>query len=179
MEAAPPSDAKSPPSSAWPGGFGPYRFGLLRDEVRAIPDCQPYQDFASNSDFECPNLALDGKTRNISFHFDREGRLIKVQIWYAEDADLDTAVQAFLDIHEHFRAHFGAQPLAEGSRDLAANLLRPLPPLPGRIVVRPEGKVPDDVVVWAEVARLDKHGYDHMLYTGYPPAAPRQIRDGR
>jgi hypothetical protein len=152
---------------------------MLRDEVRAIPDCQPYKDFESNKDFECPNLALDGKTRNISFHFDGEGRLSKVQIWYAEDADLDTGVQAFLDIHEHFRQHFGAQPLAENSRELAANMLGSLPPLPGRIVLRPQGTVPADVIVWAEVARLEKHGFYVMLYYGYPPMVPRQIREGR
>jgi hypothetical protein len=160
-----------------PGGLGDYRFGMTRDEVKAVTSCQPVQGFLSNPDFECPNFQLDGTTRNLSFHFDDAGRLVVLQVWYAEHEELAAAVQAFLDVHDHFRRHFGTTLPPDAAR-LATHMLSALPPLPDRIVVRPQGHVPDDAVVWAEVTRLAGYGFYVMLYYGYPPAAPKALRAG-
>src|SRR5215468_4152388 len=99
--APPPEPAAPAAANDWAGGYGDYRFGMTRAQVKSVKSCQPYNDFFSNPDFECPNLDVDGKTRNVSFHFDAAGRLIKVQLWYAEYAELAQGVQAILDVNEH------------------------------------------------------------------------------
>jgi hypothetical protein len=172
---APPESATRAPANDWAGGYGDYRFGMTRAEVKSVKSCQPYNGFFSNPDFECPNLDVDGKTRNVSFHFDPAGRLTKVQLWYAESAELAQGVQALLDVNEHFRIHFGSS-APPNAAELVANLLHGLRPYPARIVVRPSGNLPKDAEIWCEVAWLPQAGYYVMLYYAYPPTTPAAVK---
>ena len=82
-------------------GVGPFRFGMTRDEVTRIRDCEPYTPVAVTGGLECPRYRFDGSEMNISFLFAGE-HLRRIQLWYyegdviAEARDAIDRVLAFL-----------------------------------------------------------------------------------
>jgi hypothetical protein len=65
------------------GGIGPFRFGMTSDEVRRVPDCEPYTQVAVTGGLECPQYRFDDREMNISFIFAGD-HLRRIQLWYYE-----------------------------------------------------------------------------------------------
>jgi ketosteroid isomerase-like protein len=99
-EAAPAAsgDAKEAAPAAGSGGVGPFKFGMTRDEVVRVRECQPYTRVAITGGLECPHFQFDGREMNISFLFAGD-RLRRIQLWYYEgesSADARAAVGSML-----------------------------------------------------------------------------------
>ena len=54
---------------------------MTRDEVRRVPDCEPYTQVAVTGGLECPHYRFDDREMNISFIFAGE-HLRRIQLWY-------------------------------------------------------------------------------------------------
>jgi ketosteroid isomerase-like protein len=65
------------------GGIGRFRFGMTRDEVSRVPDCEPYTQVAVTGGLECPHYRFDDREMNISFIFAGD-HLRRIQLWYYE-----------------------------------------------------------------------------------------------
>jgi len=75
------------------GGVGPFRFGMTRAAVRAVPDCQPYTDVSVTVGLECAHFQFDGHEMNISFLFAAD-RLRRIQLWFYEGPSAIAATEA-------------------------------------------------------------------------------------
>ena len=75
------------------GGVGPFRFGMTRAAVRAVPDCQPYTDVSVTAGLECAHFQFDGHEMNISFLFAGD-RLRRIQLWFYEGPSATEATEA-------------------------------------------------------------------------------------
>src|SRR5262245_9679050 len=84
---------------AAPGGLGPYRFGMTRAEVEAVPACHPYVAVAGTRGLECRNFTFEGRQMTISFIF-AGASLSRIQLWYYEgssEAEARKATDALLE----------------------------------------------------------------------------------
>lgn len=87
-------------------GYGPWRFGMSKDEVQAVQKLGPYTPVASTEGLETKNGPFMGETRNVSFVFGLGG-LSHIQIWVYEGRDYDEAVQQFYRAYKHLVENFG------------------------------------------------------------------------
>jgi hypothetical protein len=87
-------------------GYGPWRFGMSKDEVQAVDKFGPYTPVASTEGLETKNGPFMGETRNVSFVFGLGG-LSQVQIWLYEGKSYDDAVKAFYQTYKHLVENFG------------------------------------------------------------------------
>ena len=94
--------AMSPLAAA--GGLGPYRFGMTRAEVEAVPACQPYVVVAGTHGLECRNFTFEGRKMTISFIF-AGGSLSRIQLWYYEGSSEAEARQATDAMLEYLSRH--------------------------------------------------------------------------
>lgn len=86
-------------------GLGPWKFGMSRDEVKAISQFGPYKSF-SNGDLEIHAYEFDRQKRNVQFFFDGRG-LNRIEINYYEDREPAQATAAFRDVCEYYRREYG------------------------------------------------------------------------
>ena len=113
---------------AKPAGLGGYRFGMTPDEVRTVPDCQPYTNVSQTGGMECANYVFDGKTMNISFLFGA-GRLRRIQLWFYEGKSTTDARDAVSRAIAQLRQTAGGVSVAvvpgrEVTPELVMDLLR-------------------------------------------------------
>jgi hypothetical protein len=95
------------PSVSPVSGYGPWRLGMSKEEVKAASEFGPYSSVASTGGLETRNgLFADQKT-TISFVFG-DGGLRIIQIWAYEGKDLDQAVSAFYRVYQHLEVSRGA-----------------------------------------------------------------------
>ena len=65
------------------GGVGGFRFGMTRQEVAEVADCQAYSHVAVTGGLECPHYKFEGREINISFIFNANS-LHRIQLWIYE-----------------------------------------------------------------------------------------------
>ena len=87
-------------------GYGPWRFGMSKDDVQAVDKFGPYTPVASTEGLETKNGPFMGESRNVSFVFGLGG-LSQVQIWLYEGKSYDDAVKAFYQAYKHLVENFG------------------------------------------------------------------------
>ena len=87
-------------------GFGPFRFGMSRDDVKKFKEFEPFLDVRVTGGIETPNGKWNGERKNISFVFDDSG-LAMIQIWAYEGRDEKSAVKEFVKVLKYFKAHCG------------------------------------------------------------------------
>ncbi|WP_279361852.1 hypothetical protein [Xanthomonas sacchari] len=73
--------------------FGPWRFGMSAEEIRAVESNGPYREF-SNGDLETYNGDFGGKPQNAQFYL-KEGRLWRVAVRAYEGTDLSKATRVW------------------------------------------------------------------------------------
>jgi hypothetical protein len=98
-------------------GYGPWKLGISKEEVRSIKEHGPYSDVASTGGLETAKGFFDGTPCTVSFVFGDAG-LRKIQIWVYEGKSPDVAVAAWSRVYDFFRRTFGE----------AENLALQLPP---------------------------------------------------
>lgn len=160
-------------ASAAPGKV-PYRLGMTREAVRAVPACAPYVDVPSTGGLECPNFVLDRK-RNVSFVFDEAG-LTKIQFWFAEAASRADAMKATDDLLAYLQGAHGplkSRDLPDGAEVTTAALFAALdkaqaPNGPAKVQLTLR-ESPRDVFVFASILRDPRHGHYVFLYHVRPP----------
>ncbi|MBI3182561.1 MAG: hypothetical protein HYZ28_10525 [Myxococcales bacterium] len=96
-------------SLALNSGFGPYKFGMSPEQVKAIRDCGPYIDVPKDGSVECRDYPLSRGTtaKWATFYFDEQKRMKKVQLVFAEGAKRDQGLEA-LNTTLSYLARFGA-----------------------------------------------------------------------
>lgn len=92
-------------SAAAASGLGPWKFGMSKDEVKAISQFGPYKSFR-NGDLEIQAYEFDRRQRNVQFYFDERG-LNRIEINYYEDREPAQATAAFRDVCEYYRREYG------------------------------------------------------------------------
>src|SRR6266567_6100179 len=88
-------------------GYGPWRLGMSKDQVKAISKFGPYSPVASTGGLETQNGFFAGQQTTISFVFGERGLRI-IQIWAYEGKDLDQAVGAFYRVYHHLEESRGS-----------------------------------------------------------------------
>ncbi len=161
------------------GGVGSYRFGMTLDDVRHVPDCEPYTNVPQTGGLECRNYSFDGRSMNISFLF-ASGRLRRLQLWFYEggsEANAKDAVTRVLDFLTRTTGGVSTRALAAGeiTSDRIMDVLsaaHPTPTSPFQVdLTTPAGS---QLEVWfARVAKVQtpagQTGYFVLLF-----ADPRQ-----
>lgn len=94
-------------------GFGPWKFGMSREEVAAFEEFGPFEPVQSTGGLETYNADFDGRPTNVSFVFDEAG-LQLVQIWAYEGPDFEEAAAGLHRVYEHIIANFGEMMMAGG-----------------------------------------------------------------
>lgn len=87
-------------------GYGPWRFGMTREQVRAVEKHAPYAEVAVTGGLETRNGELDGRETPVSFVFGPQG-LYQIQIWAYTGDDFDRAAAAWHRVYRHLEDHFG------------------------------------------------------------------------
>lgn len=163
-----PAPAAAASASVIPGGF---RFGMTKDEVTKTAACT-LKDVAVTGGLECPDFAIDGTKRNISFVFGPDGGLKKIQVWFyegTERAGFEKGVDALL---AYLTAHHGtveSATLGAGKPVTRATLLAALDEMPSaegapaKAQLKPS-KDPADAFVFASVFTAPPHGHFAFLY---------------
>ena len=163
------------PDGGTRGGVGPYRFGMTREEVRRVADCQPYTDVRVTGGLECPHYSFDGHEMNISFIFGPEG-LKRIQLWFYEGESTDGAREAVTRVLEFLQRTSGGVYVRGSSlpvtTDAVMKAVNHASPQPGEIthveVSTPPG--PQSETWFSRIGRT-QYGYAVMLF-----ADPRSSR---
>ena len=99
-----------PTASATPStqlGFGAWRLGMSKEEVRAVSEFGPYSEVSSTGGLETRNGLFTGKKTTVSFVFGERGLRI-IQVWAYEGQDFDQALNAFHRVYQHLEGSRGA-----------------------------------------------------------------------
>ena len=159
--------------SADPPGYGPWRLGMSKEQVRALSKDGPYVAVSATGGLETANGSFNGRKTNVSFVFGERG-LRKIQIWAYEGEDRDKAIEAWHRVHKHLVKNYGvvktpafelakeadskafstaaARALAEQPADRVANLqMAPL-------------NQPNGMIVYSSILRHPERGYYVFLY---------------
>ena len=146
----------------------PYKFGMTREQVRAVTACKPYTDVGTTGGLECPNFTLD-KKRNVSFVFSPAG-LAKMQFWFAESASHQDAEAAVDDLLAFLKSNYGAlesNALAENAQVTRAALFAALDKMDAsaqaKVQLKPKVE-PKDAFVFASIFRDPQYGHYVFLY---------------
>jgi hypothetical protein len=91
--------------AAWSSDFGPWRFGMSKDEVQSFKDLGPYRSF-SNGDLETFDGIFEGRKEDFQFFFDGTG-LRRVGVYLYEGTDLDVAMKKWQYAHDVFAKRYG------------------------------------------------------------------------
>ena len=91
--------------SAWSSDFGPWRFGMSKDEVQSFKELGPYRSF-SNGDLETYEAIFEGHKEDFQLFFDGTG-LRRVGVYLYEGTDLDTAMQKWQYAHDVLARRYG------------------------------------------------------------------------
>ena len=87
-------------------GYGPWRFGMSKEDVQAVEKLGPYTPVAATEGLETKNGPFMGETRNVSFVFGLGG-LSQIQVWLYEGKSYDEAVRQFYRAYQHLTENFG------------------------------------------------------------------------
>jgi hypothetical protein len=93
------------PAIALAAGYGPYEFGMTREQVRAVTEHAPYYSFR-NGDLGTKAGSIDGTQAPISFYFEND-RLVRIMIVVYSGPDFDAATGGWVRAFEHIHRHFG------------------------------------------------------------------------
>ncbi|WP_131721643.1 hypothetical protein [Xanthomonas sp. NCPPB 1128] len=91
--------------SADAAGFGPWRFGMSAEEIRAVESNGPYREF-SNGDLETYNADFGGTRQNAQFYL-KEGHLWRVALRVYEGTDLSKATRVWAQTHTTLKTLHG------------------------------------------------------------------------
>lgn len=87
-------------------GYGPWRLGMSKTEVRGIAEFAPYKDVAFTGGLETQNGVFEGRKTNVSFVFGERG-LQKIQIWAYEGESLDAAIDSWYRVRQYLSQRHG------------------------------------------------------------------------
>jgi ketosteroid isomerase-like protein len=167
--------ASSPRDTADRGGVGPYRFGMSREEVSRVAECQPYTAVRVTGGLECPHYSFEGHDMNVSFLFGNSG-LNRVQLWYYEGDSSQEAreavgrVIAFLQ-RVSDRVFVKAAPNLAVTTDAVMNALNGAPAQQGRLTHVEIATLPGPQrEVWFSRIGRSEYGYGVMLFADPQPA---------
>ena len=156
------------------GGIGPFRFGMIRDEVIQVPDCEPYTEVAVTGGLECPHYRFDDREMNISLIFAGD-RLRRIQLWYYEGESSVEAREAVGRILAFLQRTTGgatitARPDIPVTADGVISAINGAPPPRAGQIVQleicgPSGGRPE---VWFARVGRHEHGYLVMLFAEAP-----------
>src|SRR5262245_2809192 len=152
-------------------GYGPWRFGMTRDEVRSSQAHGPYYTFRNN-DHGTQGGDFEGYRVPISFGF-RDDRLWKILILLYQDGDYESAVAALERAFRHIERTFGATEvpaLGLGPRSLsdAINMASSLREAPTGKVQIGAVPMPKEVVVYSSLFKQADGQYWVFLYYEEP-----------
>lgn len=159
-------------------GFDCWRLGMTRAEVRSCAQYGPYAEVRVTGGLETPNGDFEGARTNISFVFDDDDHLIKIQVWLSEATNLEAALSSATRAWQYLSKEFGHTYLAQGLVPPDASvaqfqaLARPLaaalsPDKSDKFQFGPVSKV-DGASVWTSVIRDPRFGYYVFLYFARP-----------
>jgi ketosteroid isomerase-like protein len=157
------------PETADRGGVGPYRFGMTREEVTRVRDCDPYSPVAITGGLECPHYRFDDREMNISFLF-AGPRLHRIQLWYYEGESSVEAREAIAGVLGFLQRTTGEATITARAdvpvtADGIIGALSRAPSPVGRQVVQLEICGPaDGATVWFARVGRHEHGYLVMLF---------------
>jgi hypothetical protein len=155
--------------AAPPGGLGPYRLGMKPADVQAVKDCGPYKPVKTTGGLECATFTIAGKTRNISFIFDPDAGLKKIQLWFAEAATPAAAAVAVRELITFVSKTYGAvesNGLAAGT-PVTAKALMAVVDTKGKVQIKPK-REPADAFVFASIFKDPTHGWFVFFYVQPP-----------
>jgi hypothetical protein len=152
------------------GGIGRFRFGMTSDEVRGVPDCEPYTQVAVTGGLECPQYRFDDREMNISFIFAGD-HLRRIQLWFYEGESSLEAREAVDRILAFLRrttggATISARPDVPVTAEGVISAINGAPPLRAGQIVQLEicGRSVGRSDVWFARVGRHEHGYLVMLF---------------
>jgi hypothetical protein len=152
------------PLLAMADGYGPWKFGMTKAEVRAITEFGPYYDFR-NGDLGSKYGVIDGKQAPISFYF-RDGHLIRIMLVEYAGTNYEDAKSGWLRAFLHIQRNFGGTEVpgvGNGPTDVKAaeRLIDSSGLKSGQDVKVQMGAtpMPKDKVVWCTVNIVPAVGY--------------------
>ncbi|QWT20031.1 hypothetical protein KPL74_20065 [Bacillus sp. NP157] len=148
---ATPAMAASAGTDSSPMPFGPWTFGMTKDQVTAITDHGPYKSF-SNGDLETYAGTFDGKPANVQFYF-RDDKVVRMEVLRYEGKSAKDAARAFGDTFGVLQSLYGAIETSQMAS-----------PTPGK-PMDAEG------LVAASATQVDLHGKAQMAPVKQPPGA--------
>jgi hypothetical protein len=162
--------------AAPPGGLGGYRLGMTPAEVQAVKGCGPYKPVESTGGLECASFTIAGKARNISFIFDPQTGLKKIQLWFAEAATAEAAAVAVGELLAFVSKTYGpveSSGVAAG-KAVTAKALLAVADTEGKVQLKPK-REPADAFVFASIFKDPTHGWFVFFYVQPPrtTTAPR------
>jgi hypothetical protein len=155
--------------AAPPGGLGPYRLGMKPADVQAVKDCAPYKPVETTGGLECAKFTIAGKTRNISFIFDPDVGLKKIQLWFAEGATPAAAAAAVRELIAFVSKTYGAvesNGLPAGA-PVTVKALMAAVDTEGKVQIKPKHE-PADAFVFASIFKDPTHGWFVLFYVQPP-----------
>jgi ketosteroid isomerase-like protein len=158
------------PRAADSGGIGPFRFGMTRDEVSRVRDCQPYTQVGVTGGLECPHYRFDDREMNISFIFAGD-QLRRIQWWYYEGESSVEAGEAVGRILAFLQRTTGGATISAGpdvpvTVDGVISALNGAPPPRAAQIAQLEicGRPARRVGAWFARVGRHEHGYLVMLF---------------
>jgi len=158
------------------GGVGPFKFGMTREEVTRVAECQPYTRVPVTGGLECPHFQFDTREMNISFIFGGE-RLRRIQLWYYEGESSSDAGAAVADVLDFLRRTAGSltitsRPTLPATAEAVLHVINSAPTPQPREIVHVEicGPRGESDYWFARVGR-HAHGYMVMLFAESTQAA--------
>jgi len=152
------------------GGTGPFQFGMTRDEVTRVRDCEPYTSVAVTGGLECPHYRFDDREMNISFMFAGD-RLRRIQLCYYEGEASVEAREAVGRILAFFQrttggATISARPDVPVTAEAVISAINGAPPPRAGQIVQLEicGPSRGRSEVWFARVGRHEHGYLVMLF---------------
>jgi hypothetical protein len=154
------------------GGVGAFRFGMSRQEVGKVADCQSYTPVTVTGGLECAHYHFEGNEMNISFIFAGD-RLRRIQLWIYEGesvSDTRTAVTRVLDYLERKAGNvtIAALPGTEVTAEGVMNLLNSTPVRPGSIAQVMILADSSSTEKWFSKIGRHQYGYMVMLFAEPP-----------
>jgi ketosteroid isomerase-like protein len=151
------------------GGVGPFRFGMTREEVSSVTDCEPYTAVRVTGGLECPHYRFDGREMNISFLFTGD-RLSRIQLWYYEGASNEEAREAVGRVLDFLERTTGAvtvqsMPNQQVTASSVMSTIERTVPKPGQLVqleICARARTPSEV--WFSRVGRHQYGYGVMLF---------------
>jgi hypothetical protein len=153
-------------------GYGPWRFGMSRDEVVAVDDYGPYTPVQATGGLETQNGLFDGRKTMMSFVFGRNG-LSKIQVWAYQGNDEKPAVAAFARVYRYLKRTHGAveYPAEIKPAKFEASVLKALAAVPAKDAIRLQiapTPMPSDLTIFCSFYRQPRFGYFVLLYFQTP-----------